>query len=195
MNKNEKTKKLKTMLILLAEYYGEQLTEARLELFTQDLIHFELQDIKKAIDVYRLDFNNRKMPLPAQLIQIINGVFIETKTEATLIATNILSAINKYGYYWDEGLFANGQTIYQVHKEGKTLYFKTFKEAVLCELDEIGLLVVEKIGWKNLCIDESDKTSRIAQLRDMISYFLSKKQKNQNLKLIENKKTLMLENK
>jgi hypothetical protein len=195
MNKNEKTKKLKTMLILLAEYYGEQPTEARLELFTQDLIQFDLNDIKKAIDVYRLDYNNKKMPLPAQLIQIINGVFIDNKTEATLIANNIIAAINKYGYYWDEGLFINGQTTFQVHKEGKTFYFKTFKEALLCEFGEIGALIVQKIGWKNLCIDDSDKTFRIAQLRDLVSYFLAKNQRNQSLNLIANNKTLMLEKK
>ncbi len=64
-------KKVKQWLVVLADYYNRDLSEAVLQMMAADLSEFSEDEILGAISKYRKNPNHRSFPLPAQLIALI----------------------------------------------------------------------------------------------------------------------------
>lgn len=135
---------------MVAEYYGIQLTEMRLEMYCADCSDWPIEDLKQAFMVYRNTAKDRRLPLPADLVRILEG---ETQNDQSIgieVAGRIITAINRFGAYgWKEA-----------------------KEYI----GEVGEKVVEtQGGWGALCELKTDEVNtRQAQLRDLARSMLEK---------------------
>lgn len=66
--------KLKETIILTASYYNVTIKPEVLEMYVDDLKGYETEKIINAYQTYRRDRKNRQMPLPAQIIDILDPV-------------------------------------------------------------------------------------------------------------------------
>ncbi len=140
-NKNEKERM--AFWFMVAEYYGHKFTEGQVKMFAEDLMEYEMDDIKKSFKQYRTDtsksFNG--MPRPDSLIKYLEPQ-IDSDLMAVEIADRIYQAIGDYG--WPNGERA--------------------REAI----GEVAWAVIGGgSAWIRLCQsnDDRDKTNQIAQWR------------------------------
>jgi hypothetical protein len=109
----------------LAEYYDKTLSANQLEMFVEDLIELDFNDLKEAIKKYRQDPANVFFPLPAKLIALVKPHMNE-KDEAQEIAASIIAAVSRCGY--------------------------TNPDRAQDEIGSLGWEVVNRMGgWKQLC--------------------------------------------
>ena len=98
MNQENRARIGKT-IALTAEYYGRELKREVISMMVDDLIDLPLNDVLKAYDRYRQDHKNRTMPLPAQIMAILNPV-LDPDNAAREILGRILDAQARFGYTW-----------------------------------------------------------------------------------------------
>ena len=85
------------IVFALGEYYGKQLTENQLEMYSEDLMNLTPEELVFAIKAYRQNPDNKFFPLPGQLIGIIKPPMTATD-EANEVASAILNSIGKDGH-------------------------------------------------------------------------------------------------
>jgi hypothetical protein len=147
---------VKRTLIALAEYYGQQLSEAQLVMYSEDLSDLSSEEVEEAAIFYRRNPKNIRFPLPAQLREAIRPS-LDPKVAAADIAARITAAVIKRGYTWamDGG--------YRPHE--------TFEKALRADLGDVSVEVVRRSGgWKVLHDNyyEMDPGTFKAQLRGHI---------------------------
>lgn len=85
------------LLILLAEIYGEKLTESRVNGYLLALKDLTIEDMKRAYDVLLKDPKQTRFPLPAQIRQAA-GTGMSDQDEAAHRLGLILEAVRRFGY-------------------------------------------------------------------------------------------------
>lgn len=90
-------KKLKEVITLTAAYYGFNLRPEVLLMYVEDLADYPENDVIAAYQSYRKNPKNRVMPLPAQIIGLLNPE-LSPDAKAIEVANRIRSAIGKYGW-------------------------------------------------------------------------------------------------
>lgn len=55
----------------LGKYYNKKLSQDQINFFLEELDGFSDKDLQFAIDLYKKDFNNSRMPLPSQILALL----------------------------------------------------------------------------------------------------------------------------
>lgn len=62
------------IILDLAVYYNATISEKRISLFVEDLKNLELEFLKRASEIYRLNPENKFFPLPSALLAIYKKI-------------------------------------------------------------------------------------------------------------------------
>lgn len=89
--------KLKEVIVLTAAYYNQTISNEVLLMYVQDLAEFDYQNVIKAYSEYRRNPKNLRMPLPAQIIQLLNPE-ISDDSLAIDSASRVIEAVSKIGW-------------------------------------------------------------------------------------------------
>lgn len=177
------SQKIKECIVLTAAYYNYNLRPEVLNMHCEDLKDYDEQKVLNAYVAYRKDFKNRSMPLPAQIIQIMNPK-MDSRDFANELARKIDKAVSKFGYAWQDGVFFNGERYF----EGGGRYHWTFKEAVIAELGPLGWhAICLRGGWLSVrnSANEMEEGIFIAQMRDQLQSSYNLQQQGIDVTMIE----------
>ena len=133
----------KKIIIGLAEYYGEEMTESRLQIYAKAIGHLDLEDIQAAATDITRDASIKRLPLAGEIIERIKPR-ITREDEAKDAASRIFAAIRKFG--WSN------------------------RESARAFIGELGWAVVERQGgWSHVCQTMRDRDIPIyqAQFREL----------------------------
>lgn len=133
MTKNELID-LKKMYVGLSAYYQKETADLTIEMYVRDLENYSFQEILRAIEKYRRNPKNKTIPLPANLIEIINPE-INSKDIGQIVSAQLQKALTKKGSWW-----------------GVNMDTDKFKEEMREYLGDIGFTLIQKIGgWSVFC--------------------------------------------
>lgn len=132
-------------IVVTAEYYGRQLSEPVLRMYTADLSDLPPHKVLAGYAQYRRNPANRTFPLPAQIRELVNPEeFVAVEAQAREIAARVVGAVPKFG--WN-------------NVRGARSY-----------IGEIGWGIVERQGgWQHICENlgtRMNATTFQAQVRD-----------------------------
>lgn len=153
MENNSMLKKAKIYeeLDLLSVALGTKQDGRRLEMYAEDLETFDLKALVDCIRSFRA--SARYFPQLSEIIEKINGIDVATEDIANQVASDIISAISRFGLY----------------------QFKEAKEF----LGEKYLIVERFGGWRSLCeIDNDGIMATRAQLRELAKSFVNQSKRN-----------------
>jgi hypothetical protein len=88
---------LKKGIVMTAAYYDKTYSDGTIAMMADDLKDYPLADVASAYRKYRTDPKNRTMPLPAQIIAILQPS-LNHDAKAREVASRIPAAIVKFGY-------------------------------------------------------------------------------------------------
>lgn len=177
-----------------AFFYGKHdLDREKIIIFINTLNKFyseySFKSLENAFNNYIHDTKNKFFPNPSQLREYLEKK-IDSKLSATELARKLDKLILDYGLTWNDGYFHNKET--KKFRGADRVFYWTFEEAVISEVGELGLEIINsRGGWKIFCRsgqETSNETSFQAQLRDTCEFY----QKN---KLYEKQENELLESK
>jgi hypothetical protein len=165
----QQKQELKKAFALLAAYYQTQIRDEVIVMYVEDLGELTFDQAAKALNDWRRNPKNTRMPLPAQIMSLIHPPD-DDDSLAREAAARIISAVSKHGY--------------------------NRPEEARAYIGELGWSVVEKQGgWYTLATSmmEREKPTLQAQYRDLAkSQLILSRQgrldKPPELPKIENKK-------
>lgn len=167
MMTQDQKNKIATVLAYMCEYYSKSLSKPAIQMMVEDLADLDFQQVYDAFGTYRKDPRNSQFPLPAKIREVINPA-IEKRNVAVELAYKVDKAIKDHGYNWVDGYYSeNGN--YWIGKDKQV--FRSFKEAVVSELGEIGWhAICSRGGWANLSAsaNKMQEGQFISQMRDQI---------------------------
>lgn len=140
-----------------AFYYGREISPAVVAMMADDLGAFPPSDCIAAYSAYRQNGKNKSFPLPAQIIEMLEGG--NHKNSSNVLVTKMIAAIKKHDSSWCKRLpkdsYAGG----------------SFETEFLHELGAEAWHVVKLHGgWPNFCEafwNSGNETSFKAQIRDL----------------------------
>lgn len=91
------SKAIKREIILTAAYYGRELFDDVVNMYCDDLEEYSEHVVIEAYKEYRRNPKNKFMPLPAQIIEIIDPVET-TESQAVESSARIFSAVTRFGH-------------------------------------------------------------------------------------------------
>ncbi len=125
----------------LAEYYDKTLTDLQMEMYVEDLMDLDLQELKQAVRLYRNDPKNKFFPLPSALKGMLRP---SDDSQAREAVSRIIYSLTHYGDPYG-------------HSEDRTNRAKEY-------IGELGWLVVKRMGgWVHLSQAGEDDIGPIAQ--------------------------------
>lgn len=156
-------------LYICAQYYGKNdITTEQLATTITLLDRFFAKPVSvyvAAIENYMRDPKNKYYPAPAQLAPYIHPE-LEKKDVAIELTRALIGAIRRHQHGWQAGYCGiNGP--YWIYK---TQEFPSWEAAAREEIGELGIEVVKRYGWHNLCESyfNSQEGMFAAQLREYI---------------------------
>ena len=175
MNQEER-KQVGRAIAATAKYYSKQLDQDVLSMMIDDLENYHVDLILEGYRRYRSNHENRFFPLPAQIIEMIDPK--ASKQDMALDVTEkIIALIRKRGWVWQEGTLLDGHKVYE-GKNGNL--FRTFDEAVVDELGELGLQIVKrKVSWASICEESNESPIGVFKKQLADSANLNIKQQSQ----------------
>lgn len=151
MNQDEK-QKLKALFVATALYYSQDLPDAALRLFVEDLADLSLPEVERAISELRRSPKVTRCPLPAVIRAKINPQ-MDPESESQWIANSIVEAISRVGPYQIPALHPIAKEV--VKMEGGW--------EQVCEVstnENIGML---KSQWRKLAHSLLERGGRLTQ--------------------------------
>lgn len=149
-------------IIFTAEYYGRTLSEGALKMMARDLSKFPVETVVVAYDIYRQNGKNRAFPLPAQIIEIIEGG--NDKQNALTLAIKMVASVKRHDYTWGMAL-----------PMGKR---DSFQDEFISELGEVAWNIAQMHGgWGRFCESfwaSDNETAFKAQVRDLAEGLFNK---------------------
>lgn len=85
------------MIVILAEIYGEDMTETRLDAYLKIIDHLTIKDCERAFIVITKNPDIKRMPLPAQILEAARPK-LNSREEAIRRLAKIKEAIRKFGW-------------------------------------------------------------------------------------------------
>lgn len=157
MNPEDKLKQTKLVLNKLANYYRTTLNKEQIQMYANDLQVLTIDEMVKAIQIYRADPKNEFFPLPGKLVSIIRPVENELD-EGRVVAGRIMTAIGKFGSYrWMDAKVWMGELA-----ENVVLLQGGWKS--ICELDS-EQIKAEQPRWRDMAVTLS-KRSKLGKLHE-----------------------------
>lgn len=140
MNEQNQEYEKKKFWIMLAGYYQRTLENFVVQMYAEDCRDFTLEEIKWSFEQWRRGPKGSQMPMPMQLIELINPQ-PDISAEANEIAGRIREAISKFGY--------------------------TQGQEARAYIGETGWSAVQGFGgWVALC-ESQDEPAKWAQIREL----------------------------
>jgi hypothetical protein len=139
-------KQVKVLWLQLSAYYQYPLKEEVFEMYVQDVEDLSFDEIKVAMEKYRRNGKNNRVPLPGS-IRALARPELDPDTQAREAAARVIQAISKFGY--------------------------TNPTEARAWIGELGWRAVQRFGgWQYLCENtgvELSVTTLMAQVRDIAS--------------------------
>lgn len=157
--------RIKECIVVTAIYYGRNdLTPGVLAMMANDLKGYPADAVLAAYEAYRKHGKNRVFPLPAQIIELMEGG--NSKTNANVIVTKLIAAVKRHDKNWLHF------TQPKFYKHG------SFRADFMAELGEECWSLVETYGgWANFCDSfwgAQNETTFRAQIRDLADSVIQK---------------------
>ena len=151
--------KIQETILNTAQYYGRQLTPAVISMMADDCAGSDPESVIRAYAMYRRNGKNRAFPLPAQILELLDGG--NAKQNAVTLVVNLIAAVKRHDYTWP--LMLN-KSAYQTG---------TFEGDFRAELGDDAWNVVRMHGgWDKFCASywnsSGNETAFKAQLRDLL---------------------------
>lgn len=147
--------RLKETILLTAAYYHQDISDAVLKMYVEDLSNFDVDLVINAYTTYRRDPKNIRMPLPSQIIGILSPrENLEYKVE--LLTEKVIAAIKSHQESWASGYDSvyseTGKYFFSNTPEGRKTY-NNFHSAFVAQLGIAGLHLLKNkhITWAELC--------------------------------------------
>lgn len=144
-----------------AQYYGRALTGSVVAMMADDLAGYPAESVLEAFARYRRNGKNRFFPLPAQIIEVLEGG-TSARSSASALALRLIGAIKIHDYTWPQ------MTQPKFYKRG------SFEADFRAELGDVAWDVVQMAGgWARFCgsfYDSGNETAFLAQIRDAIEH-------------------------
>jgi hypothetical protein len=144
----------------LSAYYAQDLSDSVLKMYCDDLVDLDFSTVSTAMSSWRLNPKNNRMPLPAQIRQMVCPE-IDQDSVAREIASRVIAAVSKFGY-----TDPNGAKEY---------------------IGETGWEIVRRFGgWQYICENLGvtlDLTMLTAQVRDLAKVHSTYSQENLQKKI------------
>jgi hypothetical protein len=150
--------RIKEVIVITSLYYGRNdLSPPVLAMMAEDLKAFPADTVIAAYGAYRKNGKNRVFPLPAQIIEIIEGG--NSKTNSNIMVTKLIAAVKRHDSNW------------QHYRQAKFYKHGSFQADFIAELGEEAWHLIEiHGGWSNFCSSywnaQNESTFR-AQIRDL----------------------------
>lgn len=165
---SEKQKRMAKTLIKMAKTYGYDIDDDQLDAWLQILEQVDEGLFNKSVLAYMSNLKNTRFPVPPHtMLQAVLPPEADEKDVAVTLVRDIIRAIKSHQDGWLTGyVSANGN--FWLYKGNR---YTTWREAALLELGELGVAVVERFGWAQLCTYywESDEQIFSAQVREYIA--------------------------
>lgn len=169
MTQSEKSTLIKELFIC-AQYYGKNdVTSEQLSTTITLLDRFFNKPVSvyiSAIEKYMRDPKNKFYPAPAQLAPYINPE-LDKKDVAIELTRALIGAIRRHQHSWQAG-YCGIDGLYWIYKNQN---YPSWEAAAREEIGELGIEVVKRYGWQNLCesyFNSQNEGTFTAQLRDYI---------------------------
>lgn len=94
---DEQLASIKKIFLVLSAYYREQLPDMVIQMYASDLSDLDFFEVKAALEAYRKNPKNRRVPMPAEIRNMISPV-LSDDSMAREIAVRIQGAIVRFGY-------------------------------------------------------------------------------------------------
>ena len=151
--------KIQETILNTAQYYGRQLSGPVIAMMAEDFAGYPADAIVEAYAVYRRSGKNRVFPLPAQIIELLEGG--NAKQNANALVVNLIAAVKRHDYTWPMQL---NKSAYQTG---------SFEGDFKAELGVDAWNVVQMHGgWQRFCESywnsAGNETTFKAQLRDLL---------------------------
>lgn len=150
-------------------FYGKSLPQEEISMFVDVMHDYFKRDYSlyiAAMDDYMADTNNKFFPSIAAL-----SPYITPKASQQDIAVDmtrmLIRVIKSKQHSWTEGYFGVDGNYWL----SKNKRFSSWREAAVEEVGELGVEVINRYGWKNLCdayFSAHDEGTFAAQLREFI---------------------------
>lgn len=138
---NPKADLIGQIVFALAEYYDKTLTDLQMEMYVEDLMELDPQELQQAVKLYRNDSRNKFFPLPATLKGMLKPSDDQQAREAV---SRIIYALRKYSDPY-------GHSAERI-------------AAAMDYIGELGWFVVKRMGgWVHLSNADQEDTGPIAQ--------------------------------
>lgn len=182
---------LKKIWAFYGKFYGLTLDEAQVRLYAEATHDLEFARVQEAMSDFMK--SERRMMLPADIREKIYPK-LSNQEDSQIIARKIMSSLYRHSVNWLTGIYSENGNYWDAWN-GEEKIFPSRREAILFELGESGLEVIEKFGGYSRILDawrNSQDTQFFAQLRDLCAAVTKQ---NKNYKALENKNSdLLLEN-
>jgi hypothetical protein len=159
--------RIKEVIVLTALYYGRNdLNQAVVAMMADDLKSYGAEAVCATYESYRKNGKNRAFPLPAQILELLEGG--NSRTNAAAIVINLIAAVKRHDYTWPMQL---NHSAYQTG---------TFEGDFRAELGDAAWDVVRMHGgWANFCDSywksAGNETGFKAQIRDVLEGIVEKR--------------------
>lgn len=165
MNQESNLKMIKKLWSAFAAYYQLSLSDQQIQLYAEDCSEYSADAIGLAMKAWRRNPKHSRLPLPGQLLELMNGS--NSRLSATAIATNMIAAVQRHDYTWPQQLNKSA------YRTG------TFGGDFRAELGEAAWEVMRAYGdWAKFCEaykESNNETAFKAQLRDLIESVVEKR--------------------
>lgn len=159
--------------LMTAVYYGREVPNEVLKMYCADVAGYSVVEVLEALKRYRRNPANRTMPLPAQIVALIDpeaDAEFTARGYATELANKLCAMVEKRDYTWSQ--------------------YENFNEEFLEAFGQDAWLIVkERGGWARFCEQfwNQDRGVFLAQLRDRIEHQKRKRTAQSRQKLLNYK--------
>jgi hypothetical protein len=167
----QKRLEIATLFATMNAIYGVTMNNDAVMYQADLLVDLDLEALRKAFTSYTKTNKTNRPPTVAHIREIVNP-FVDDRHVAIELARKIDRAVSRYGWTWEHGY----QSHFETKWDGGGSVHNSFKEAVICELGELGWHVIcSRGGWQNTrnSSNEMEEGMFIAQMRDQIQASMS----------------------
>lgn len=158
--------RIQETILNTAQYYGRQLTGPVINMMADDFAGFDASHVVEAYTAYRRNGRNRAFPLPAQILEMLEGG--SAKNNANAITVNLIAAVKRHDYSWPNQLNKSA------YRTG------AFEGDFKAELGVDAWNIVQMHGgWDRFCDSywncAGNETAFKAQIRDLLEGAIDKR--------------------
>lgn len=177
MNQDQKLIEMKKLWVYYGKFYGTELEPAQIKMYAMATLDLEVSDVQRVMAEFMK--SQRRMMLPVDIRDKIHPEMSDDENCQDL-ARQIIASLARHGYTWPGGYSGGPKGKYWSAWDGtKSVMCDSFKEAVITELGNGGLAVMDRFGGFSRLHDAwaasgDNNTAFFAQLRDLCEVVMKK---------------------